>query len=916
MSQGASMSEWAPELRVRMSSLGLAPAREAEIIEELSQHLDDRRQELIAGGATPEVATRLTLDDFSADRLARYLAPLRQARLAENTPPPNRWFLLGGLMTDLRDAVRALRREPGFTIVALVVLTLGMGATTAIFSVVDAVVLRGLPFDERDRLVAVGERGIPAIKGKRPAPLAPDLTRDPQALSLVQPQNYLDWVAQQQVFESIAAITSGEATLLEPGAEPEDLVVQEVTAGFFDVLRIRPAVGRTFTIENEVDGRHRVAVLSDTLWRRRFGGSPDIVGRTIPLGDGGYEVVGIMPPGVTYPVWAVRATDLWVPYVVPPNERTREGRGRTMYLQSIARLKPGVSIGQAQAQMDQVAAVIEHANPVWARDNKVGVRPLHDHLVGASTRSWMLMLLGAVAIVLLIACANVANLLLARASAREREVAVRAALGAGRWRLVRQLMVESLVLSVAGTVLSIILAWWTVQVLRSAMPEGVPRVASIAIDLRVLAAAAGLSLVTGLLFGIVPALQLSKPDLTNSLKDGSQGASAGRGRLHMRSVLVVVEVALAVVLLVGAALFIGSFIALMRVDPGFDPDRVLTVDISPRVEPGQRPPDRTAAFAQIVERIGKIPGVVHASMSRGGVPFSIRMWINNLKVPGRMIDNDPGVSIKVVTPDYHKVMSIPLRRGRLFNATDYAGGPNAVIINESAAKTYFPGEDPVGHPVSLNGADRTVVGVVGDVHQRSLEAATLLEVYLPMAQNGSSYGELVIRTSGDPYDVLPAVKSAVLAVLPDVPLRAVRTMDELVFRQTAQRRLNMLMLGLFGLLGLVISAAGIYGVMAYVVSQRTREIGVRMALGATRSKVMGMVLTNACGLLGAGLIVGGLGAWYLSAMAKAFLYGLEPNDPRAFAAALVSLSLAALVASIIPARRAASIDPIVALRAE
>jgi putative ABC transport system permease protein len=330
----------------------------------------------------------------------------------------------------------------------------------------------------------------------------------------------------------------------------------------------------------------------------------------------------------------------------------------------------------------------------------------------------------------------------------------------------------------------------------------------------VLAAAACLSVVTGVLCGIVPALQLSRPNLTNSLKDGIHGASAGRGRRRLRGLLVVAEVALAVVLLVGAGLFIGSFMALMRVDPGFNPDRVLTVDIISRVEPGQPPPDRSAAFGEIAERLGKVPGVVHASMSRGGVPFAMRLWINNLRVPGRTIERDPGVSIKVVTPDYHKAMGIPLRRGRLFDATDYAGGQNAVIINDSAAKTYFPGEDPVGRTVSLNGADRTVVGVVGDVRQRSLEAATLLEVYLPMSQTESSYGEVLVRTSVDPYDVLPAVKSVVLATLPDVPLRSVKTMEELVFRETAQRRLNMLMLGLFGLLGLVISSVGIYGVMA------------------------------------------------------------------------------------------------------
>jgi len=481
---------------------------------------------------------------------------------------------------DLKAAFRSLRSSKTFTAVALIVLTLGIGASTAIFSVVDAVVLRGLPFDEHDRLVAVGER-------RPPGPL--DVNRDPQALSSAAPQNYLDWAAQQQVFESFAAIAGGAFTLREPGAEPEDLRAQRVTAGFFEVLRVRPALGRAFTIEKEVDGRHRVAVLSNALWRRRFGGNPDIVGRTIPLEGGSFEVVGIMPPDVTYPVGAVRPTDLWVPYVVPSNERIRNPSGRSIYLQTIARLKPGVSVEQAQAQMDQVAAALEKTHPVWNKDNKVGVRPLRDHLVGARTKSWMLMLLGAVGIVLLIACANVANLLLARATAREREVGIRAALGAGRWRLIRQLMVESLVLSIAGTVLSIILAWWAVQVLRSSMPEGVPRITAIALDLRVLAAAAGLSLLTGILFGIFPALQLSKPDLTNALKDGARG-SVGAGRQRLRSALVVAEVALAVVLLVGAALFIGSFITLMRINPGFNPEGVLTVQVSPRFEPGSKGP--------------------------------------------------------------------------------------------------------------------------------------------------------------------------------------------------------------------------------------------------------------------------------------------------------------------------------------
>jgi putative ABC transport system permease protein len=819
---------------------------------------------------------------------------------------------------DLNAALRSLRSSKGFTIAALIVLTLGIGATTAIFSVVDAVVLRGLPFDEHDRLVAVGERS-------RPSPQFAHLDRDPEALGFAAPQNYLDWAAQQQVFESMAAIASGWLTLREPGAEPESLVPQRVTADFFRVLRVRPVIGRAFTAENEVAGRDRVAILSDGLWRRRFGADPQIIGRAIPLEDleGGpgttegsrYEVIGVMPPDFAYPVGAARSTDIWIPYVVPANQRIRELHQRTNYLQIVARLKPGVSLAQAQAQMDQVAATIEQVNPVWNKDNRVGVRPLVDHIVGARIRSWMLMLLGAVGVVLLIACANIANLLLARASAREREAAVRAALGASRWRLVRQLMTESLVLSAAGTACAIVIAWWAVQVLRTSMPEGIPRVTGIALGLRVLAAAAGLSLLTGILFGIFPALQLSKPDLSNALKDGAHG-SAGAARRRMRSALLVAEVALAVVLLVGAALFIGSFVSLIRIDPGFSPDHVLIAQISPRIESRAEPQDAGSAFAQIVERLAGVPGVVYASMS-DGLPLRSGVSATTLTIPGTAIDLTAGemISVRRVTPDFHSVLRIPLRNGRLFNAADRADGPAVIIINESAAKKYFPGENPIGRLIKVQ-ENRTIVGVVGDIHQTSLETEPMTEAYVPMAQARVPGGELVIRTSGNPYDMLPAVKSAVFEVLPDVPLRNVGTMEELIAKRVAQRKLTMLLLGLFGLLGLVIAAVGVYGVMAYLVSQRTREIGVRMALGATRSNVVGMVLLNACALVASGLVIGGVAAWYLSAASQAFLFRLESTDPRAFAAAVVSLSVAALVASVIPARRAASVDPMVALRSE
>jgi putative ABC transport system permease protein len=823
------------------------------------------------------------------------------------------------MSNDLKAALRSLRSSPGFTIAAVIVLTLGIGATTAIFSVVDAVVLRALPFDEHDRLVAVGERVQPSAQFRRP-------DADPEALSYVAPQNYLDWAAEQRVFESTAAIASGWLTLREPGIEPESLVPQRVTASFFDVLRVRPVIGRPFTAANERAGRDRVAVLSDGLWRRRFGADPQIVGRLIALEDleggraatdtGGYEVVGVMPPGFTYPVGAARATDVWVPYVVPAEQRIRNLQSRAMYLQVIARLKPGISLQQAQAHMNQIAAGIETANPVWNKDNKIGVRPLADHIVGARIQSWMLMLLAAVGVVLLIACTNMANLLLARAAAREREIGIRAALGASRLRLVRQLMTESLVLSGLGAVGAVALASWGVQVLRASMPDSVPRVATITVDIRMLAAAACLAFITAVLFGVAPALQSSKPDLANALKDSARG-TAGPNRQRLRGALVIVEVALALMLLVGAALFIGSFVSLMRIDPGFNPDHVLAAQISPRVESRTKPSDAGPAFNEIVDRVSRLPGVIAASMTSNGVPLVGFVTVRSIRIPGRQIDwnTDPGISVRFVSADYHRTLKIPLLKGRLFTSSDRRGSTPVALINDAAARKYFPGEEPLGRIISID-QDRTIVGVVGDVHQVSLEASVLAEAYLPMAQGSVAGGELAVRTSGNPYDMLPAVKSVVYSVLPDVPLRNVRTMDEVIARHVAQRRLNMLLLSLFAFLGVIIAAVGIYGVMAYLVAQRTREIGVRMALGATRSAVLRMVLLNAVALVVCGLGIGGIASWYLSAASRAFLFGLQPTDPRAFAAAAIIVSIAALAATAIPARRAASVDPVVALRAE
>ena len=838
------------------------------------------------------------------------------------SPAASRPFSLRGLAADARQAVRALRMSPSITIAALVVLTCGIGATTAIFSVVDAVVLRSLPFEEPDRIVAVGERrNTKAIDGGKlgtPMPFGglPGFGgTDPEALLSVQPQNYLDWARDQKVFESMAAIANADSTLVAAVTEPEAVALQRVTAGFFDVLRVRPARGHAFTAEEEVDGRSRVAILSDAFWRRRFNADPTVVGMPISLDGDPYEVIGVMPLGFAYPVGSRNPTDLWAPVVVPANERVR-GRSHSIYLQSIARLRAGISLDQARARMADIATDLERVNPDWNRGTGAGVRPLRDHMVGANVRSWMLMLLSAVGLVLIIACANVASLLLARAATREREVAVRAALGASRWRLVRQFMVESFLLSVCGAALAVLLAWWAVAGLRSAMPDDVPRVAMVSLHWRVLLAAFGLALATGLLCGVLPALRSSRPNLLDAMNQGSRAASAGRTRQRLRHLLVVSEIALALLLVVGATLFVGSFIRVLRIDPGFSPDHLLTMQIYQRPVPGQPPPDLSAKFGEVVERLGHAPGVRFVAAASPGIPLRPNFSFNDFQVAGVEPPVDRGVSVKRVTADYHKALGIPLRRGRLFAAVDGAGSPPVAIISELTARRYFRDADPIGRTATVEGVQLTVIGVVGDARQGRLEAPPVAEVYLPFGQGHAHSAYFVVRTVGDPHEILPVAKTAVLGVLPAMALRYVATMQELVSSQTAQRRVTMLMLGLFGVLGLVIAAAGVYGAMAYLVAQRTREIGVRMALGATRGRVIALVIGRAIVLVMLGIAIGGVSSWYLASTVKSFLFGLEPNNAGALIGAGVALSVAALVASVVPARRAATVDPTVALRSE
>jgi predicted permease len=806
---------------------------------------------------------------------------------------------------DLTAALRSLRQSPTFTAVALTVLALGIGSGTAIFSVVDAVVLRALPFDEYDRLAVV-------------------LEHDPTGKAtfgsgLTTPQMYTDWRRMQESFDGLAAVAGTTFRLKNEQGEPADARGFRVTWEFFPMLRVAPMLGRSFTPEDEIEGQHRVVILSHGFWLRHFGGARDVVGRMIDLSEQRYEIVGVMPRGFEYPVASARPTEVYSPTWFRNEDKVRGG-SRNYNWSVVGRLKDGVSLQQAGEQMNRVAEALDRQHPKWSPGWRTKVIPLQEHLVG-KVRAWMLMLLGAVALVLLIACANVANLMLARATVRQREMGIRAALGASRWRLVRGLLVEGLLLSLSGAAVGLLLAYVGVETIRAWLPAGLPRVAAIAIDLRVLLAATGAAVLSGIFFGIVPALQSSRPDLTSALKDSGRSSTAGAGSQRVRGALVVAEVALAVVLLVGAGLFIGSFVRLMRIDTGFDYSGVLALSVSPRVEPGKFDEAMKATrtyVPRMQEAVRHVPGVMMVGTVSGGLPLTGSWSRTSVELPGRgELEGDDAVDRRIVSPEYLQTLRIPLIRGRMIQPSDTQSSQQIVVINEAAAKKYWPGDDALGKRITINQTERVVVGIVGDIRHLGPEQPARQEAYIPFLQDSSLGATLAIRTHGDPLAVLPAVKAAIWSVNPEQRLTSETvTLEGYMDRLIAQRRFNMALLALFGGLGLVIAAVGIYGVMAYVVAQRTSEIGVRMALGATRGNVIGMVLKRAALLMALGLALGGGAAWALSRNVESFLFQTEPTDLRIFVAALSVLTLAGLAASALPARRAASVDPLVALRHE
>jgi predicted permease len=864
---------------------------DAEADEELAFHIEQETEANVRSGLAPAEARRIALARFGG--LQQTSERIRDVR---RTPFDTLW-------RDVRYALRALRAAPAFTVVAVVVLMLSIGTSTAIFSVVDTVVLRTLPFRDSDRLVAVGERNFKESSEQDP--------------NLVAPQNFLDWRAQQKVFTGLAAVGYASISVKpQDGQEPETLETQAVTADFFAVLGSAPILGRTFTAENEVDGRALVAVISYRLWQRRFGGTPDVIGRHLPGQRADFEILGVMPPSFAYPVGAIRPTDVWIPNVFRPEDRIR-ANDYSYRLRVIGRLRDGISIAQAQAQMNQITAALAAETPRWFEDRVATVEPLRDYLT-RGVRRWMLMLLAAVGFVMLIACVNLANLTLVRASARQREHVIRAALGASRWDLTRGLLVESLLLSFAGAVLGAFVAWISVEAIRSILPADVPRVASIAVDVRVLAASMVVALVSGLLFGSAPAFQLSQLTKEGAVTHVMRANAPNPVHQWLRSALVTAEVAVAVVLLVGSGLFLASFARVVGVNLGIDPRDVLTVRVRPLVgasnwEQAQR--RSRGLLRELLDELRRIPGVETAALVDGGLPLRGDLRTIEFGIPGRVLPRGTDLDFNEISSDYFRVLRVPLLKGRFFTSDDREGGEPVAIINAVAAAAYFPGEDPIGQTIRFHG-QRRVVGVVGSIRHDGPETDWRKQGFIPLDQSEAVGATVVLRLTRDVSDVLPHIKSAIWARFPALALPDVETLSFYLGSLVAQRRLNMLLLTSFGIIGVVIACVGIYGVLAYVVVLRTHEIGIRLALGARPKLILRSVLERALTFLLTGLAIGLIAAWLLSGIVSGFLFHVEPHDPWIYVAVSAALVATGLTAAFVPARRAASVDPLVALRIE
>jgi putative ABC transport system permease protein len=896
------MPDWNEEIRKRLAGLRLAPARESEIVEELAQHLDDVYQRSIGKGLSAHDATRIALteladSDILPNELRRVHKPFHEAPVPGGTGRSN---LLSDFIQDLRYAGRMQFKNPGFTIVAVIALALGIGANTAIFSVVNSVLLRPLPYKDPERLVMVWE----------------DATHQGYPQETPAAANFVDWRDQNTVFEGMAAIADESFNLTGAG-DPERLEGRRVSANLFPLLGVDPHIGRTFTSDEDKPGANKVAVMSHALWQRRFGGDNNILGKPLTLNGEPYIVVGVMPARFQFPT---SDDALWVPIAFTADDARNR---RRHYLQVVARLKPGTSLEQAQTEMHTIAARLAQQYPESNTDLGATVNSLHEQLVG-DIRPALLILLGAVGLVLLIACANVANLLLARAAVRQKEIAVRVALGARRGRLIRQFLTESVLLATIGGLVGLAIAYGGLILLRAFIPENIAQAREIAIDPKVLGFTFLVSLITGLIFGLAPALQAARFNQTETLKEGGRDSATGSSGKRIRGLLVMSEVAVSLVLLIGAGLLINSFLRLRSVDPGFRADNLLTMKIVLSESKYTDWAGARAFFSEMIQRIEGLPGVRSAAITtnlplyRQGNSVGVSIEGQAPLAPGQ----ENVIVTRVISPGYFDTMGIPLLSGRQFTDQDTADTIVGVVISETMAHRYWPGQDAVGKRIFPGRIQRPedwfqVIGVVKDVRQFELTAESRPQMYLSYRQAEFFVPrDLVVKTDVDPASLAATVRRTVWEIDKDQPVSNIRTMEEILLDSIARQRFSMLLLAIFAGVALVLAAVGIYGVMSYSVAQRTHEIGIRMALGAQTGTVLKLAVGYGLKLVIAGVAIGLIAAFALTRVMSTLLFGVTATDPATFT--LISLLLIAVagIASYIPARRATKVDPIIALRYE
>jgi predicted permease len=883
---------WLRILALRIKGLFGKSRREIDLDAELQAHLAALTEENIRRGMTPDEARHAARREFGGVEQTKELYRERRGLPFLET-----------LFYDIRFGARMLTKNPGFTIVAVLTLALGIGANTAIFSVVNAVLLRPLAYKNPDRLVTILHNGD-----------------NPVAVA-----NYIDWRDQSRSFEAVGAADywSPNLTGVDP---PEHLWGLQVTQNLLPLLGVEPMLGRVFLPGEDQKGSEFEVVLSYKLWLRRFAGDANVLGKTLKLDGNLYTIVGVMPQEFKFaPFWATRA-ELWVPNAFGDRVNNRGGNS----LRIFARLKPGVTLDEARAEIATITARLENQFPGTNRN--VVVTPLKENVVGNIEAS-LLVLLGAVGFVLLIACANVAHMLMARSAARQKETAVRAALGAPRLRLIRQFFTENLLLAVLGASTGFLLAIWGTHALIALSPPNIPRIETVSIDARVAIFMLGVTVLTCLAFGLAPALQMSALNLSDVLKESNRGSSDSVRRNRLRSFLVGSEFALALMLLIGAGLMTRSFFALRSVDPGFDPHNVLSMVVSVAGSKEADADRRGIFYRELLARVRALPGV----QSAGGInhlPLAGDIWGWPFTIEGRAKPR-PGESpsgvYRIITPGYFEAMRLPLIRGREISAADVATGSGVVVINERAAIKYWPGADPIGQHVSFDDDKAnpptwlTVIGIVKDAKQEDWAAPIYPEVYLAAFQNRQFLGEpgahmayitLVVRTTGDPTALIPTVKNTVWSIDANLPISEVLTMDGIVSDANAQPRFEMLLLSIFAVVALVMAAVGIYGVMSYSVSRRTHEIGIRISLGASRKDVFRLVVRQGMMLALLGSAAGITGALLLSGFLSKVLYGVPATDPLTFAGVVLLLAAVAFFANYIPARRAMRVDPMIALRYE